>query len=57
VVDRRARAAIDHFYGEDRGRDGTAAALGMQPGGVRTLLQRTRALLRACIERRLGGER
>jgi len=53
----RARAAIDHFYGEDRGRDGTAAVLGMQPNGVRTLLQRTRALLRACIEQRLGGER
>ncbi|HEX5052686.1 MAG TPA: sigma factor [Planctomycetota bacterium] len=52
----RARAALRICYGPgaqrgDRGR--AAAALGMKPNGLKTLLQRVRALLRTCIERRL----
>lgn len=53
----RAQQVVQLFYGEGKGRDGTAAAMGMQANGVRSLLQRTRALLRECIELRLGGER
>lgn len=52
----RARDAIDRCYGlagdEPSARDAAARALGMQPNGLKTLLQRTRQLLRACIERR-----
>ncbi|MBK8095508.1 MAG: sigma-70 family RNA polymerase sigma factor [Planctomycetes bacterium] len=46
----RARAAIDGWYG-GANRDGVAATLGLHPDGLKTLLQRARALLRACIER------
>lgn len=53
----RQQQALALFYGEDRGRTGTGAVLGIEAHGVRSLLQRTRALLRACIERKTGGER
>jgi DNA-directed RNA polymerase specialized sigma24 family protein len=53
----RARDAIERCYGlADEGpaaRDEAARALGMEPNGLKTLLQRTRQVLRACIERRL----
>jgi len=51
----RARAAIDRCYGLagwNSDRDAAAHDLGLQPNGLKTLLQRTRQLLRACIERR-----
>ncbi len=49
----RARRAIEMCYRESAGRDAIAAALEMKPDGVKTLLRRTRALLKACVERTL----
>jgi RNA polymerase sigma-70 factor (ECF subfamily) len=53
----RARDAIERCYGLGTelpaARDAAAAALGLQANGLKTLLQRTRQVLRACIERRL----
>lgn len=51
----RAREAVARFYGDGAGRDEVATALGMKENGVKTLLQRVRAVLRGCIEKRLGG--
>jgi len=56
TLDGRAREVVQRFYGDDLDRSATAAAMGMKENGVKTLLQRVRALLRECIERRLGGE-
>lgn len=50
----RAGAALELFYAEDRSRPEAAAQLGMTEAGFKTLLQRTRELLRSCIERRLS---
>lgn len=52
----RARQAVALFYEQDLGREAAALRLGMQPNGLKTLLQRVRAALRLCIERRTGGE-
>ncbi len=49
----RARTAIDLCYRENAGRDAIAAALEMKPDGVKTLLRRSRAALKACVERTL----
>ena len=52
----RAAEAVRSAYGIDRPavpRDDLAAALALQPNGLKTLLQRTRQLLRACLERNL----
>jgi DNA-directed RNA polymerase specialized sigma24 family protein len=52
----RARQAIERCYGLAAGADpdrlAAARELGLAPDGLKTLLQRTRALLRTCIERR-----
>jgi RNA polymerase sigma-70 factor (ECF subfamily) len=53
-LDGRAGAAVRMFYGEDLSRAAVAARLGLRPNGVKTLLQRARVALRACIERRLS---
>lgn len=50
----RAREAIDLHYREKTSRVGIAERLGMKPDGVKTLLRRTRALLRGCVERTLN---
>lgn len=50
----RAAQALELFYGDGLSRDEVAQALAMKPNGLKTLLQRTRELLRACIERRLA---
>jgi RNA polymerase sigma-70 factor (ECF subfamily) len=52
--DGRARQAIDKFYGNQQGRTEIAKELKMTPEGVKTLLRRTRDLLRKCIERHIG---
>jgi RNA polymerase sigma-70 factor (ECF subfamily) len=52
-LDGRAAAAVARVHGDGQDRAAVAAALGLRPNGLRTLLHRTRALLRACIERRL----
>ncbi|MEX0641738.1 MAG: RNA polymerase sigma factor [Pirellulales bacterium] len=49
----RARQAIDMHYHEHAGRDVIAMKLDLQPEGVKTLLRRTRQILRECIERKL----
>jgi RNA polymerase sigma-70 factor (ECF subfamily) len=48
----RSRAALDRTYRDGLGRAELAAELGIGEHGVRTLLQRLRAALRECIERR-----
>jgi RNA polymerase sigma-70 factor (ECF subfamily) len=55
-LDGRAREVVERFYGDELPRDEVAARLGMKANGVKTLLQRVRALLRDCIERRLRGD-
>lgn len=52
----RARRAIEACYGPGatRGaRDRVAATLGLEPNGLKTLLQRTRERLRLCVRRRV----
>ena len=51
----RARQAIDLHYREKASRLAIAERLGMKPDGVKTLLRRTRAVLRECIERAIGS--
>lgn len=53
----RARRVLELHYGERLGRERIGAMLGIAPEGVKTLLRRTRALLRACIERRMDHGR
>lgn len=50
----RARAAIDGFYRQHRSREELASQLDMKPEGVKTLLRRTRDVLRKCIEKRVS---
>jgi RNA polymerase sigma-70 factor (ECF subfamily) len=52
----RSRKAIDLFYRDGARRETIAAALDMQPDGVKTLLRRTRQVLRECVERKLKNE-
>lgn len=51
--DGRARKAIDAFYHQRQSRAEIAKELDMTPDGVKTLLRRTRDVLRKCIERKL----
>jgi len=53
-LDGRAAAAVARIHGDGQDRAAVAAALGLRPNGLRTLLHRTRALLRACIEQRVA---
>ncbi len=48
----RSRVALERTYRDDLGRAALGAELGIGEHGVRTLLQRLRAALRTCIERR-----
>jgi len=57
TVDGRAREAIHLFYREDLSRTAMAAALDMKPEGIKTLLRRTRDLLRDCIQRKTSKQR
>jgi RNA polymerase sigma-70 factor (ECF subfamily) len=52
----RARQAVDLHYHDHAGREAIATQLGMQADGVKTLLRRTRELLRECIERKIKTE-
>jgi len=49
----RSRQAVELRYGARSGREEMAALLGLRPNGVKTLLQRVRAQLRTCIERKI----
>ena len=51
----RAREVVQRVYADGLDRPAVAAALGMKENGVKTLLQRVRAVLRECIEKKLGG--
>ncbi|MCR9247407.1 MAG: RNA polymerase sigma factor [bacterium] len=52
----RSRTAIELRYRDNAGRDAISAALDIQPEGVKSLLQRLRKALRACIEQRLNRQ-
>ncbi len=52
----RSRQTIDLHYRDGASREAIAAALDMTPDGVKTLLRRTRQVLRGCIERKLSSE-
>ncbi len=52
-IDGRARRAVDLQYAHRHSRETIAEQLGMKPEGVKTLLRRTREVLRDCIERKL----
>ncbi len=56
-IDGRARAAIHLFYEEKRGRAEIAVELDMKPDGIKTLLRRTRDVLRGCIEKQTQREK
>jgi RNA polymerase sigma-70 factor (ECF subfamily) len=51
----RARRAIELRYRDDRSRADIAAALEMTEDGAKTLLRRTRDVLRECVERKVKG--
>ncbi|MEO1496253.1 MAG: sigma-70 family RNA polymerase sigma factor [Planctomycetota bacterium] len=51
TLEGRARQAIDRHYRERASRDAIAESLGMTADGVKSLLRRTRAVLRDCVER------
>ena len=55
-LDGRCRQAIDLHYRDGLGREAIAERLEMKPDGVKTLLRRTRQLLRECVERKLNRE-
>jgi len=52
MLEGRARRAVDGFYRDRLSREELAATLDMKPDGVKTLLRRTREVLRHCIERK-----
>jgi RNA polymerase sigma-70 factor (ECF subfamily) len=52
----RARAALDLRYRDNLGREEMAARLQMKEAGVKTLLERARAALRECVEKRTSHD-
>jgi RNA polymerase sigma-70 factor (ECF subfamily) len=52
----RARAVVDGFYRDQQSREELAEKLEMQPDGVKTLLRRTREVLRQCVEKKARCE-
>ncbi len=55
-LDGRARSVVAWHYEERRSRADIAGRLGIGEDGVKSLLRRTRALLKACVERRAREE-
>lgn len=51
----RPREAIDLHYRNGASREAIAEKLDMKPDGVKTLLRRTRELLRECVERKINS--
>ncbi len=49
----RVREAIDGFYRDHLSREELAVKLDMKPDGIKTLLRRTREVLRHCIEKKI----
>lgn len=52
----RVRRLVDGFYRDRLSREELAEELNMKPDGVKTLLRRTRELLRNCIEKHVKSE-
>jgi RNA polymerase sigma-70 factor (ECF subfamily) len=52
----RGREAIELQYRQELSREQIAGRLGMTPDGVKTLLRRTREVLRQCVERKVRAE-
>ena len=53
----RPKKVIELQYREGASRQEIAEQIDMKPDGVKTLLRRTRQLLRECIERRINADR
>jgi len=51
----KARDAVTAVYRDQQPHAAAASALGMKENGFKTLLQRSRAVLKACVERKLKG--
>lgn len=56
TLDGRARQAIDLFYRDQRSRSEIAGELEMTEDGVKSLLRRTREILRKCVEKKVAQE-
>ena len=56
TLEGRARQAIDLFYRDQRSRSEIARELEMTEDGVKSLLRRTREILRKCVEKKVGNE-
>lgn len=54
-LDGRAKRAIDLAYRENQSRADIAAKLDMSEDGVKSLLRRTRDVLRQCVERKINA--
>lgn len=54
-LDGRAKQAIDLAYRENQSRADIAAKLEMSDDGVKSLLRRTRDVLRQCVERKINA--
>lgn len=54
TLDGRARQVVRWHYEERRSRQDIGERLGLGLDGVKSLLRRTRAILRRCVERRRG---
>ncbi|MCA8940087.1 MAG: sigma-70 family RNA polymerase sigma factor, partial [Planctomycetes bacterium] len=52
----RAQQALKMRYGQELGRERIAEELDLSQDGVKSLLQRSRAWLRECIERRADDQ-
>ena len=55
-LDGRARRAVDLQYRDHADREAIAAKMEMKPDGVKTLLRRTRQLLRECVKRKTNNK-
>jgi RNA polymerase sigma-70 factor (ECF subfamily) len=52
----RTREVVDRFYRDGQGREEIAVEFEMSVDGIKSLLRRTRASLRECVERRIKGD-
>ncbi len=50
----REREALAHRYGENASREGIGKLMGLSDDGVKSLLRRTRARLKHCIQAKVG---
>jgi RNA polymerase sigma-70 factor, ECF subfamily len=53
----RTREVVNRFYRDGQGREEIAAEFDMSVDGIKSLLRRTRASLRECIERRMNNQK